>query len=76
MAITRDFATGIEGLSSAIGLRLSAVQGTTIPKCGSMRRKMASAVDGCWYSLWNVVPDICSRYSNERRDELDMMTEA
>ena len=34
-----------------------------IPKCGNMRRKMANAVDGCWYSFRNVVPGSFSRYS-------------
>lgn len=37
-------------------------------KCGSIRRKIARAVDGCWYSLLNVVPGSCSRYSKERVD--------
>ena len=41
-----------------------------------MRRKMASAVDGCSYNRRNTVPGSCSRYSNERSDETDMLNEA
>ena len=38
-----------------------------------MRLKIANAVEGCWYSLLKVVPGSCSRYSNERKDEVDMV---
>lgn len=31
-----------------------------------MRRKIARAVEGCWYSLWKVRPGSCSKYSNDR----------
>lgn len=34
------------------------------PRCGSMRRKIANAVEGCWYSFRNVVPGSVLRYSS------------
>ena len=44
----------------------------SVPKCGSMRLKMASAVEGCLYRRLNVVPGRPSRYSNDRRDDADI----
>ena len=49
---------------------------TDLPRCGSMRRKMAKAVDGCWYSLRNEAPGRVSRYSNDRREETDIVSGA
>lgn len=43
-----------------------------LPRFGSMRRKMAKAVEGCWYSLLNVVPGSCSRYSDSEFALFDM----
>ena len=47
---------------SDLRLESWATRGDT-PRCGSMRRKMAKAVEGCWYSFLNVVPGSFSRYS-------------
>lgn len=41
-----------------------------------MRRKIAKAVEGCWYSFLNVVPGSFSRYSASCSDDAgltDMM---
>lgn len=43
-----------------------------IPRWGSIRRKIARAVEGCWYSRWKTVPGRLSRYSNDRSVEPDM----
>ena len=34
---------------------------------------MASTVDGCLYNLLKVVPGRPSRYSNDRKDDVDIM---
>ena len=47
-----------------------------LPKCGSMRLKMASAVEGCLYRRLNVVPGRPSRYSNDRREDADILSTA
>lgn len=39
-----------------------------------MRLKMASAVDGCLYSLLKTVPGRLSRYSKEREEETDILS--
>ena len=39
-----------------------------------MRLKIASAVEGCLYSLLKTVPGRPSKYSNERREETDMLS--
>lgn len=44
-----------------------------LPKCGSMRRKIARAVEGCLYNFLNVVPGSFSRYSKEARLETDIL---
>lgn len=46
-----------------------------LPRFGSMRRKMAKVVEGCWYSLLNVVPGSCSRYSDSVFALFDMVRE-
>jgi hypothetical protein len=38
-----------------------------------MRRKMASAVEGCWYNRLKVVPGSLSRYSKDARVETDIL---
>lgn len=38
-----------------------------------MRRKMAKAVEGCWYRRLKVVPGSLSRYSKEAREETDIV---
>jgi hypothetical protein len=38
-----------------------------------MRRKMARAVEGCWYSRMKVVPGSRSRYSKDARVETDIL---
>ena len=48
----------------------------SVPKCGSIRLKMASAVEGCLYKRLNVVPGRPSRYSNDRREDADIWSEA
>lgn len=48
----------------------------SIPKCGSMRLKMASAVEGCLYMRLNVVPGRPSKYSNDRREDADILSMA
>lgn len=45
-------------------------------RCGSMRRKMANVVEGCWYSFLKVVPGSLSRYSaSDRAGLIDMLGE-
>jgi len=44
------------------------------PKCGNILRKIARAVEGCWYNLLKVVPGKRSRYSKEASEE-DMLNE-
>ena len=39
-----------------------------------MRLKMASAVEGCLYRRLNVVPGRPSRYSNDRREDADIVS--
>lgn len=39
-----------------------------------MRLKIASAVEGCLYSLLKTVPGRPSKYSNERREETDILS--
>lgn len=46
-----------------------------LPRFGSMRRKMAKVVEGCWYNLLNVVPGSCSRYSERELALFDMVGE-
>lgn len=48
-------------------------RGCGIPRWVNMRLKMASAVEGCWYSRLKTVPGRDSRYSNDRRDEADIL---
>ena len=48
----------------------------SVPKCGSIRLKMASAVEGCLYKRLKVVPGRPSRYSNDRREDADIWSEA
>lgn len=38
-----------------------------------MRLKIASAVEGCLYSLLKTVPGRLSRYSKDLREETDML---
>jgi hypothetical protein len=40
-----------------------------IPKCGSMRLKIANAVEGSRYNFLKVIPGSFSRYSKEARFE-------
>ena len=61
---------GLDSLAADLST-ISSMMG--IPRCGSMRLKMAKAVDGCWYSLRNEAPGRVSRYSNDRREETDMV---
>jgi hypothetical protein len=49
-------------------------QNVLVPRSGSMRRKIARAVDGCWYRRLKVVPGSDSRYSKEPRDTADMIS--
>lgn len=48
-----------------MGVSLSRVQELRklLPRFGSMRRKIANVVEGCWYNLLKVVPGNCSKYS-------------
>ena len=57
----------------SVGWQSEATQNLGIPRWVSIRLKMASAVDGCLYSLLNVVPGRPSRYSNDRRDDADIV---
>lgn len=57
--------------------RKSILMTKVFARCGSMRRKMANVVEGCWYSFLKVVPGSRSRYSaREREGLIDMLGES